>query len=61
MKRIVIFVLAAVLLIGAGFLLVEKKKGDLARLPTPQAPAPTVQVAPVSQGTLELTAHYLGT
>ena len=60
MERIVIFVLAAVLLIGAGFLLVEKKKGELARLPTPQAPAPTVQVAPVSQGTLELTAHYLG-
>jgi len=60
MKRIVIFVLAAVLLIGAGFLLVEKKKGELARLPAPQAPAPTVQVAPVSQGTLELTAHYLG-
>jgi RND family efflux transporter MFP subunit len=60
MKRIVIFVLAAVLLIAAGFLLVEKKKGELARLPTPQAPAPTVQVAQVSQGTLELTAHYLG-
>ncbi len=60
MKRIVIFVLAAVILIAAGFLLVEKKKGELARLPTPQAPAPTVQVAPVSQGTLELTAHYLG-
>ena len=60
MKRIVIFVLAAVLLIAAGFLLVEKKKGELARLPAPQAPAPTVQVAPVSQGTLELTAHYLG-
>jgi len=60
MKRIVIFVLAAVLLIGAGFLLVEKKKRELARLPAPQAPAPTVQVAPVSQGTLELTAHYLG-
>jgi RND family efflux transporter MFP subunit len=60
MKRIVIFVLAAVLLIAAGFLLVAKKKGELARLPTSQAPAPTVQVAPVSQGTLELTAHYLG-
>jgi RND family efflux transporter MFP subunit len=60
MKRIVIFVLAAVILIAAGFLLVEKKKGELARLPTPQATAPTVQVAQVSQGTLELTAHYLG-
>lgn len=60
MKRIAIFVLAAVILIAAGFLLIEKKKGELARLPTPQAPAPTVQVAPVSQGTLELTAHYLG-
>ena len=60
MKRIVIFVLVAVLLIAAGFLLVAKKKGALARLPAPQAPAPTVQVAPVSQGTLELTAHYLG-
>lgn len=60
MKRIAIFVLAAVILIAAGFLLVEKKKGELARLPTSQAPAPTVQVAPVSQGTLELTAHYLG-
>jgi RND family efflux transporter MFP subunit len=60
MKRFVIFVLAAVILIAAGFLLVEKKKGELARLPTPQALAPTVQVALVSQGTLELTAHYLG-
>jgi RND family efflux transporter MFP subunit len=60
MKRIVIFALAAVLLIAAGFLLVAKKKGELARLPIPQATAPTVQVAQVSQGTLELTAHYLG-
>jgi len=60
MKRIVIFVLAAVLLIGGGVLLVKRKQTEIARLAKPQTPPPAVDVATVSEGTLDVTVHYLG-
>jgi RND family efflux transporter MFP subunit len=61
MKRIVIFVLSAVLLVGGGIALVKKKQGEIARLAKPQTPPPAVEVAPVAEGDLEVTLHYLGT
>jgi len=61
MKRIVIFALSAVLLVGGGIALVAKKQGAIARLAKPQLPPPAVEVAPVTEGDLEVTVHYLGT
>lgn len=60
MKRIVIIVLAAVLLLGGGIALVAKKKGGIAGLAKPQLPPPAMEVAPVTEGDLEVTVHYLG-
>jgi RND family efflux transporter MFP subunit len=60
MKRIVIFALSAVLLVGGGIALVAKKQGAIARLAKPQLPPPAVEVAPVTEGDLEVTVHYLG-
>jgi len=61
MKRIVIFVLSAVLLVGGGIALVAKKQGGIAGLAKPQLPPPAVEVASVAEGDLEVTVHYLGT
>ena len=61
MKRKFIFILIAVVLVATGVLLVIKKKVEIARLAPPQATPPAVRVAPVDQGTMEVTAHYLGT
>src|SRR4030067_141616 len=61
MKRIVIFVLSAVLLVGGGIALVKKKQGEIARLAKPQTPPPAVEVARVAEGDLAVTLHYLGT
>lgn len=60
MKRKTVFVLMAVVLIAAGGILVKKKKHEISRLASPQAIPPAVQVMPVSRGTIEVTAHYLG-
>jgi RND family efflux transporter MFP subunit len=60
MKRIVIVGLVAVLLVGGGIALVTKKQEAIARLPKPQLPPPAVEVAPVAEGDLEVTVHYLG-
>lgn len=61
MKRKSVFILIVVILIVAGALLVIKKKREIAHLPPPQATPPAVRVAQISQGTLEVTNHYLGT
>jgi RND family efflux transporter MFP subunit len=60
MKRIVIFVLVAVLLVVGGIALVKMKQEGIARLAKPQTPPPAVEVAPVAEGDLEVTVHYLG-
>ena len=60
MKRKWILIVIAVLVIGAGLVVVKKKQRELAALPTPQVAAPTVQTAPVTMGTLEETIHYMG-
>jgi RND family efflux transporter MFP subunit len=60
MKRIVILVLIAVLLVGAGIALVAKKQGAIAGLAKPQLPPPAMEVASVAEGDLEVAVHYLG-
>ncbi len=61
MKRKSVFILIVIVLVVAGALLVVWKKREIARLAPPQLSPPAVQVVPVTQGTLEVTAHYLGT
>ena len=60
MKRIVVIVLTAVLLVGGGIALVVKKQGGIAGLAKPQTSPPAVEVASVAEGDLEITVHYLG-
>lgn len=60
MKRILLLAVVAILLVGAGFLVTSQKEKELAALPKPQMSLPTVQVAPITSGELEVTAHYLG-
>lgn len=59
MKRRILIMLAAVVLVIASVIVIKNKEKKVANLPKPQPPAPTVQVAPVKQGTLEVAAHYL--
>ena len=54
-----IVAVVAVLVFGAAFAVVKKKR-ELAALPKPQVAVPAVQSAMVSTGTLETTVHYLG-
>ncbi len=61
MKRKSIFILIVIVLVVAGVLFVAKKKREIASLAPPRISPPAVQVVPVKQGTLEVTAHYLGT
>jgi len=60
MKRKIIVVIIVLLLIIGGFIVVRNKQKSLANLPKPQTPLPTVEAAAVKRGTLDLTAHYLG-
>jgi len=61
MKRKSIFILIVIVLVVVGVLLVARKKREIAHLAPPRMSPPAVQVVPVKQGTLEVTAHYLGT
>jgi RND family efflux transporter MFP subunit len=61
MKRIVIYVLVAVLLVVGGIAFVKMKQEGIARLAKPQTPTPAVEVSSVAEGDLEVTVHYLGT
>lgn len=49
----------ALLVVVAAVLVVMMKQRTVANLPKPQIQIPSVQVATVNQGTLEVTAHYL--
>lgn len=59
MNRKVYAVLIMLVLIVAAVAVVKIKRERIAHLPKPQPPAPSVQVAPISQGSVEVTAHYL--
>jgi RND family efflux transporter MFP subunit len=61
MKKKLILVIVAVLIIASAALFLKSKEMRLAALPKPQTPPPSVQVAPVTQGILEVTSHYLAT
>lgn len=61
MKRKSVFILIVIVLVVAGALFVIRKKREIAHLAPPRMVPPAVQVVPVKQGTLEVTAHYLGT
>jgi len=58
MNRKKTIVIALLVVVGAVAVLLLKQK-KIANLPKPQMPTPSVQVAPVMQGSLEVTAHYL--
>ena len=60
MKRKITVVIIVLLLIIGGFIVVSSKQRSLANLPKPQTPLPTVEAAAISRGTLDVTAHYLG-
>lgn len=59
MRRKIIFVVIVVVLVVGAVLTIKNKQRKIANLPKPQAPVPSVQVSPVTQGTLEVTTHYL--
>lgn len=59
MKRVALLALSMVLLIGGGIVLATKKQEEIAHLPKPRTPLPSVEVAPVADGTLDVTRHYL--
>ncbi|OGU09337.1 MAG: hypothetical protein A2075_08940 [Geobacteraceae bacterium GWC2_58_44] len=59
MKKKSILLLMALLIVIAAVLVLKNKEKKLAALPKPEPPAPTVQVAPVILGALELSSHYL--
>jgi RND family efflux transporter MFP subunit len=61
MKKKLILVIVAVLIIASAALFLKSKEMRLAALPKPQTPPPSVQVAPVTMGILEVTSHYLAT
>ncbi|MDA8421807.1 MAG: efflux RND transporter periplasmic adaptor subunit [Nitrospiraceae bacterium] len=60
MKRKLVTVIIALLLVVGGVIVVKSKQKSLANLPKPKEPLPTVQVMPIRQGTLDVSAHYLG-
>jgi RND family efflux transporter MFP subunit len=61
MKKKVILLIVALLIVIAAVLFLKNKEKKLANLPKPQTPPPTVQVAPVTEGALEVSSHYLAT
>jgi RND family efflux transporter MFP subunit len=60
MKRKIIFIVIVVVVIFFGTWIIKKKKMEIARMTPPRTPPPAVLTASVIQGTLEVTAHYLG-
>ena len=61
MKKKVILLIVALLIVIAAVLFLKNKEKKLTHLPKPQIPPPSVQVAPVTKGTLEMASHYLAT
>ena len=59
MKRNILIAVIC-LAVVSGIAVVVLKARKIAALPKPQAVPPAVQVAPAAKGSLEITAHYLG-
>ena len=60
MKKKLIAFLIALGVIAGGFFVVDHKQQSIAALPKPQPVLPAIQVAAVTEGSVEVTAHYLG-
>ncbi|HBG19056.1 MAG TPA: hypothetical protein DDY32_07205, partial [Desulfobulbaceae bacterium] len=60
MKRKLLALVIALALVAGGFTLVRMKKEGIAALAKPRPVIPVVRVAAVTEGALEVTAHYLG-
>lgn len=60
MKKKTAAAIIVLLLIAGGLITVVNKKRSLLNLPAPQIPAPAVQVVPIEKGSLNITAHYMG-
>jgi RND family efflux transporter MFP subunit len=61
MKKKLILVIVAALIVASAVIFLKNKEKKLAALPKPETPPPSVQVAPVTNGTLEVASHYLAT
>jgi RND family efflux transporter MFP subunit len=59
MKKYMVILVPLALVLLAGVIVVRKKL-EIASLPRPMPTTPTLQTAPVIDGTLEVTAHYMG-
>jgi len=60
MKRKLMYILVAAVLVAGALVLVKYKMAQLAALPKPEASLPAVRVAVAAPGTLEVFAHYQG-
>ena len=56
----IIIVIVVLILAAGGIYKVKTRKQEIAALPMPQPAIPAVRTAPVKEGTLEQTSHYLG-
>lgn len=59
MKRTTIIIMIAVALVVGGIVVIKNKQQKIENLPKPQATVPSVQVAQIKQGLLEVSSHYL--
>ena len=60
MKRKLIYILIAVVLVAGALVLVKSRQAGIAALPKPQPSLPAVLTAVAAPGTLEVFAHYQG-
>jgi len=60
MKRKLIYILIAVVLVAGALVLVKSRQAGIAALPKPQPFLPAVLTAVAAPGTLEVFAHYQG-
>lgn len=60
MKKKLIALLLTLGVVAGGLYVVDHKKKSIAALTKPQPVIPAIQIAAVTEGSLEVTAHYLG-
>lgn len=60
MKKKLVALLIALGVVAGGLYVVDHKQKSIAALPKPQPVIPAIQVAAVTEGSLAVTAHYLG-
>ncbi len=60
MRRTIIIAIVVLLIIAGAIYAISNKKRALADLPRPKAPIPSVYVVPIEKGSVNITAHYMG-